>query len=211
MSDKSGLTGIQAQILEAARFHIAFDGFSDAVISLAAHEADVSAEEARSAFSRGAIDLAFAFHIAGDAKLAAAMQDMPGDLRYSEKVAWAIKKRLEIAAEDKEAVRRAAAFFALPIHAATASRAVWHTADTIWSGLGDTSDDFNWYSKRAILSGVYSSALLYWLGDTSDRNERTSEFVDRRIEDVMRFEKDQSQLPQIPAAPPVYGRSGTHP
>lgn len=198
MSNTSSIADIQAKLLDAARFHIAFDGFSDAVLEAATEEAGVSPQEAQAAFPRGAIDLAYAFHIAGDAELAEAMAQMPADLRYSDKVSWAIKTRLAIAAKDREAVRRAAAFFALPIHAATASKAVWHTADTIWSGLGDTSDDFNWYSKRAILSGVYSSALLYWLGDTSERSEKTAEFVDRRIADVMRFEKFKASARKSP-------------
>ena len=198
MSSYSNQSEVQARILEAARFHLAFDGFSEAVLSAAAADAGVCDEEAKAAFPRGAIDLAYAFHIAGDHALALAMEDMPADLRYSQKVAWAVKERLAIAAQDREAVRRAAGYFALPIHAATASRALWHTADTIWNGLGDTSDDFNWYSKRAILSGVYSASLLYWLGDTSESAANTDAFVERRIEDVMRFEKAKASARKSP-------------
>jgi ubiquinone biosynthesis protein COQ9 len=78
--------------------------------------------------------------------------------------------------------------FTLPMHAADGARALWETADTIWTALGDTSDDLNWYSKRAILSGVYSSTVLYWLGDQSAEHGATWAFLDRRIEDVMRIE-----------------------
>jgi ubiquinone biosynthesis protein COQ9 len=88
----------------------------------------------------------------------------------------------------KEAVRRGATLFALPIHAADGARMLWETADAIWTALGDASDDLNWYSKRAILSGVYSSTVLYWLGDQSAGHAATWAFLDRRIEDVMRFE-----------------------
>jgi ubiquinone biosynthesis protein COQ9 len=65
---------------------------------------------------------------------------------------------------------------------------LWETADAIWTALGDASDDLNWYSKRAILSGVYSSTVLYWLGDQSAGHAATWAFLDRRIEEVMRFE-----------------------
>ena len=92
-------------------------------------------------------------------------------------------RRLEIA--DREAVRRAAALFALPLYAADGARAVWHTADTIWTALGDTSDDINWYSKRATLSAVYGAVVLYWLGDDSQDHQASWEFLDRRIDDVM--------------------------
>jgi len=180
----------KAAVLEAALPHVAFDGWSNEVLKLAAKDAGVDSGLVRQAFPRGAVDLAYAFHIAGDAELGERMasEDMSA-LRYSEKVARAVVLRLEIAQAEKEAVRRGAAFFALPIHAADGAKAIWHTADTIWNGLGDTSDDFNWYSKRVTLSGVYSASALFWLGDTSYDMGPTKAFVDRRIENVMRFEK----------------------
>ena len=55
--------------------------------------------------------------------------------------------------------------------------------------LGDTSEDINWYSKRASLSAVYGATVLYWLGDDSTGHEATWDFLDRRIENVMQFEK----------------------
>ena len=188
-----------AKVLDAARFHVVFDGWSEAMLTSAVAEAGVERELARAAFPRGVIDLAYAFHVAGDEALASdlAARDL-GDLRYSERVGFAVFRRLEIAAADREAVRRAASFFGLPIHAATGSKAVWHTADTIWTALGDTSDDLNWYTKRAILSGVYSSSLLFWLGDETDGFAATRAFVDRRIENVMQFEKMKADVKKSP-------------
>jgi ubiquinone biosynthesis protein COQ9 len=90
---------------------------------------------------------------------------------------------------DKEAVRRGLTLFALPIHAADGAKALWQTADAIWTALGDTSDDLNWYTKRATLSAVYSSTVLYWLGDQSMDHAATWAFLDRRIDDVMRVER----------------------
>lgn len=109
-------------------------------------------------------------------------------LRYSERVVAAIRSRLE-AASDKEVVRRGTALFALPTHAADGARAIWGTADAIWTALGDTSRDLNWYTKRATLAGVYASTVLFWLGDESMGHEATWAFLDRRIKDVMRIEK----------------------
>jgi ubiquinone biosynthesis protein COQ9 len=71
---------------------------------------------------------------------------------------------------------------------------IWGTSDLIWTTLGDTSDDYNWYSKRTILSGVYSATLLYWLGDQSDGHADTWDFLDRRIDNVMQFEKTKAKL-----------------
>ena len=71
---------------------------------------------------------------------------------------------------------------------------VWETSDLIWQLIGDNSEDYNWYSKRTILSAVYASTVLYWLGDNSEGSEETWHFLDRRIEDVMKFESVKAQL-----------------
>ena len=118
-------------------------------------------------------------------------------LRFRDKIAAAVRYRIE-AAEDREAVRRGTALFALPQHSADGARAIWGTADRIWETLGDASDDINWYTKRATLSGVYASTVLYWLGDESEGHEATWAFLDRRIDDVMQFEKVKAQVNDNP-------------
>src|SRR5712671_1257964 len=66
--------------------------------------------------------------------------------------------------------------------------------DAMWYAAGDTSTDFNFYTKRATLAGVYSSTLLYWLADRSPGSEATWGFLDRRIDDVMKIEKLKAQV-----------------
>ena len=157
-------------MIAAALPHVAFDGWSDRTLAQAVEDAGVDPGLSRLAFPRGGVDLALAFHNDRDAALAAdlASADLLG-LRFRDRIAYAIMRRLELVADDREAVRRGAALFALPNHAADGARAIWHTADTIWTALGDDSRDFTWYSKRTTLSAVYSSALLYWLGDDTPR------------------------------------------
>jgi len=186
---------VKARITAAAGDHVVFDGLSDAALKAAAEDENIPADLVRAAFPKGALDLGVELHLAGDQELADRMasEDMSA-LRYSQKVARAVMVRLEIAGRNKEAVRRAANFFALPQNAVAGSKCIWNTADTIWSALGDTSDDLNWYSKRTILSGVYSASLLYWLGDDSEGATRTKTFVDRRIDNVMAFEKTKGQI-----------------
>jgi ubiquinone biosynthesis protein COQ9 len=79
--------------------------------------------------------------------------------------------------------------FALPHYAPEGTRLVWETCDAIWNALGDTSRDVNWYTKRATLSGVFVSTVLFWLGDESSDFTETKDFLERRIENVMQFEK----------------------
>jgi ubiquinone biosynthesis protein COQ9 len=184
----------KARLLEAILPHVAFDGWSETAFAAAVRETGMSPEEARRLCPRGAVDLAVAFHVAGDAAMVAAVKaaDLSG-LRYREKVAHAIRARLDAVA-DKEAVRRGAALFALPHMAAEGARLTWGTADAIWRALGDTSEDFNWYTKRATLAGVWAAVVLYWLGDDSLNAQATDDFIARRIDDVMRIEKVKAQV-----------------
>jgi ubiquinone biosynthesis protein COQ9 len=180
----------KARLIEAALMHVPFDGWSEVSFKAAASDAGMTLSEARAVCPRGAVDLALAFHAQGDAAMVAKLAETDlTALRYSDRVAFAIRTRLELVEHDKEAVRRGVTLFALPMHAADGARALWQTADAIWTALGDTSDDLNWYTKRATLSGVYSSTVLYWLGDQSMDHAATWAFLDRRIDDVMRFER----------------------
>ncbi|MEM7711777.1 MAG: COQ9 family protein [Pseudomonadota bacterium] len=149
----------------------------------------------RFAFPRGAVDLALAFHQAGDDEMARQVNEAALDeMRYRDRVAFAVRTRLEVAEPHKEAVRRGMTLFALPMHAADGMRALWNTSDAIWEALGDTSRDVNWYTKRMTLSGVYSSTVLFWLGDSSEGSADTWSFLDRRIDDVMIIEKIKGQV-----------------
>lgn len=183
----------QDRILDAALAHVPFDGWSEQTLKRAASDADIPLAEARALFPRGAVDMALAFHRRGDARMMRRVrEENMAELSYSDKVARAIWLRLD--SVDKEAARRATTLFALPNHAADGARAIWGTADAIWTALGDKSTDGNWYSKRATLSGVYGSTVLFWLGDASMDHADTKAFIARRINDVMRFERMKSSV-----------------
>lgn len=189
-------------LLDAALPHVAFDGWSPDTFAAAARDIDLTEAEARVFAPRGALDLAVAFHRRGDRQMVARLEaaDLTG-MRFRDKVILALRYRLE-AMDDREAVRRASALFSLPTHAAEGARLIWETADHVWTALGDTSEDGNWYSKRAILSGVWGATVLYWLGDDSAEFADTYLFIERRIEDVMRFEKLKGQLRDNPMTKP---------
>lgn len=195
-------------LLDAILPHVAFDGWSPAAWEAALADSGVAPEVARALCPRGAVDLAVAFHRRGDAAMRAdlAACDLSA-LRYSDKVATAVMRRLALV-DDKEAVRRGTTLFALPHMAPTGAGLIWGTADAIWEALGDTAQDGNWYSKRLILSGVYSSAVLFWLGDDSPDATATKGFIDRRIADVMRFETLKSQARSNPLTKPMAAMLG---
>lgn len=186
-------------LLQAALAHVAFDGWSEASFQAAIRETGIPPSVARTVCPRGAVDLAIAYHKAGDEEMLAGLKSADlSEMKFRDKIAAAVRLRLEAIA-DKEAVRRGTALFALPTHAADGAKLVWGTCDAIWTALGDTSDDVNWYTKRATLSGVYSATVLYWLGDDSPDHGATWDFLDRRIEDVMRIEQFKARARNSPA------------
>lgn len=190
MSDET----IRNRLLDAALLHVPFDGWSDATFRAAISDTGIDAALARALCPRGALDLALAFHARGDRAMLERLksEDLTG-LKFRDRIAAAVRFRLQ-AAGDKEIVRRGTTLFALPQHAADGARAIWRTCDLIWTALGDTSQDVNWYTKRATLAAVYSSTVLFWLGDESPDHQATWEFLDRRIENVMQFEKLKARL-----------------
>src|SRR6056297_472176 len=111
-------------------------------------------------------------------------------------------KTFRLAVEDA-GIDRAVTLFALPHHAGDSAKAVWQTADAVWNALGDTSEDHNWYTKRATLSGVWAATVLYWLGDDSPGHQNTRAFIDRRIEEVMQIEKVKSRVRKTPIVGPL--------
>lgn len=186
------------QLLDAALAHVPFDGWSEMAFQAAIADIGCEPALARAVCPRGAVDLAVAYHLRGDAAMVArlATEDL-SDMRFRDRIAAGVRFRIE-AVTDKEAVRRGTTLFALPMHAGDGARAIWGTADKIWDTLGDTSEDVNWYTKRATLSGVYSATVLYWLGDGSTDNQATWDFLDRRIDDVMQIEKVKAQVRDSP-------------
>lgn len=200
------MADLKDRLLDAALAHVPFDGWSAMSFDAAVADAGLEPVLAQGLCPRGAVDLAVAYHKRGDARMLArlAQTDLE-EMRYSARVVAAVRYRLE-AVEDKELVRRGLTLFALPQFAPEGARLIWGTCDAIWAALGDSSQDLNWYTKRATLSGVYSSAVLYWLGDGSEGHEATWAFLDRRIDDVMKIEKAKHALGQNRLLGDILGR-----
>lgn len=198
-SETDFIAEAREKLVAAALDHVMFDGWSSETFRAAVADSGVDEGLARQAAPRGAIDLAVAFHRQGDQQMRDRMAATDQSaMRYSERVALAVRARLEATAPHRDAVRRGVTLFSLPPWNVEGAGLIWGTADAIWDALGDTSDDVNWYTKRATLSGVYSSTLLYWLGDDSEGQAATWAFLDRRIDNVMQIEKIKAGLRKSP-------------
>ena len=170
--------------------HAAFDGWSDAALAMAANELGVPPERARLAFRDGPAGMIDAWFDSVDVAMAEAVPpERIAAMKVRERIRALVLFRLEAMLPHREALRRALAVLAMPHNALRGARLAWRAADRIWRLAGDTATDFNHYSKRAILVGVYGSTTLVFLDDDGDDLAATRAFLDRRIDDVMRFEK----------------------
>jgi ubiquinone biosynthesis protein COQ9 len=131
-------------------------------------------------------------------------------LKVRERIRTLIAFRLEAVEHIDEAVRRAMAVMAMPQNAPRSLQLGWRSADLMWRLAGDTATDYNHYTKRAILAGIYSATLAVFVNDDSEGKARTYEFLDRRIDGVMRFEKAKAQFtrgtPELPSLTRFLGR-----
>jgi ubiquinone biosynthesis protein COQ9 len=181
---------LREAVLNAALPHAAFDGFTDMVLQKAGAEAGLVKADVARLFEGGPISLVeyFSTHTDAEMEKRLAAMDLKG-MKIRERIAMAVKTRLAILKPNKEAARRAAALLSLPMHAALGARLIYRTVDAMWRATGDTSTDFNFYTKRGILAGVYGSTAMRWFNDTSEDEKATDEFLAARIENVMQFEK----------------------
>ena len=189
------LDKLRPQLLAAILAHVPFDGWSDRALRAGAEDVGADLATLRRAFPRGVAGvLAFWAAESDRAMLAALEEHELADMRVSERIATAVRERLEVNARPREALRLALGRAALPRHAPDALAALWRSVDAMWHAAGDTATDFNFYTKRGLLAGVYSSTLLYWLNDKSDDQAESWAFLERRISDVMRVPKALGRL-----------------
>lgn len=171
-----------------------FDGWSDEALAMAASQLGVPAERARLCFPGGAVEMIDAWFDAVDRAMAQAWPlERVARLKIRERIRDLVLYRIEVINPHKEALRRALAILALPQNALAGPPLAWRAADRMWRIAGDTSTDFNHYSKRAILSGLYGATMLVYLDDEIEQLSTTRGFLDRRIDDVMKFEKTKAQ------------------
>ena len=170
--------------------HIAFDGWTASALRSGASDAGLEPADVVRFFPGGARDAVAAFSDWADRQMIEAVQEADlSDLRHSEKIAFAVRTRLEALTPYREAVRRSIAFLALAPNMPAGLKLLYRTVDAMWHAVGDRSVDFSFYTKRALLAGVVSATTLYWLDDDSENSSESWAFLDRRLADVLRIPK----------------------
>jgi ubiquinone biosynthesis protein COQ9 len=181
---------VRAAIVDSTLPHVPFDGWTQAALQNGAEDAGFDKVMALRVFPGGPVEAVEFWSQLTDRRMLAALEQRDlASLKVRERIATAIRLRLEQTAGHREAVRRALSLLAMPLNAGKGPALLWRTVDAIWYAAGDTATDFNYYTKRGLLAGVYSATVLYWLEDRSEGFANTWSFLDRRIADVMRVPK----------------------
>ena len=190
MTDDLTLDELREKLAPEIAANAAFDGWSTEALDLAADALGVDRGVAALAFPGGAVEMIDAWFAAVDAAMLAAVP--PADLaamKVRARITALVEARLAAVEPDREALRRALAVLALPQNVVRAARLGWRTVDGIWRTAGDTATDYNHYTKRTILLGVYGATVSVFLDDESEGRADTRAFLSRRIDGIMRFEK----------------------
>ena len=195
-------------ILNAVLMHVPFDGWSDAALAAGAADAGVEQHLVSALFPRGAID-AIALHSRlADTNMVAAFNVLP---EAPQKIHLAIRAlvllRLELANQNKDAVRRALTMLALPAHAKLSAELLYETVDAMWRAAGNTDTGFSFYTRRATLAAVYSATLLAWLADNSGDMGKTAAFLDRRLANLAAMPRATAPLRGVKAAGEQFARA----
>ena len=171
----------------------AFDGWGEAARDAAADAAGVDRDVAKVAFPGGAVDMITAWFEAIDQAM---LEEVPAEtlaaMKIRAKITALVEARLAAIGPNREALRRALAILAMPQNLVRGAKLGWHAADLMWRAAGDTATDYNHYTKRTILAGVYAATVTVFLDDESEGHADTRAFLGRRIEGIMQFEKTKA-------------------
>ena len=194
MDGPSPLEQLRRRLALAVGENAVFDGWTRNAVDSAAGQLGIDPVQARLAMPKSQAGLIDVYIQEVDRALEAYFTpERLAGMKIREKIRSLVWRRLEIMGPAREAMRRALAILAMPQNVPLALRISWRTADVMWRIAGDTSTDFNHYTKRMTLGAVYGSTLLVWLDDQSEDWRETAAFLDRRIDDVMKIEKFKAQ------------------
>jgi ubiquinone biosynthesis protein COQ9 len=194
MDKPSPLEELRRRLALAVGENAVFDGWTRKALDSAAGQLGIDPIQARLAMPKRQADMIDLYVQEVDRALEAwATPKRMASMKIREKIRSLVWRRLEIMGPAREALRRALAILAMPQNVPLGLRIGWRTADRMWRIAGDTSTDFNHYTKRVSLGAVYGSTLLVWLDDQSEGWSETAAFLDRRIDNVMGIEKFKAE------------------
>lgn len=177
----------EQRLLDAALKLAPLHGWTHRTAALAGKALGLSAGETGLLIPHGPADLAALLSRRHDDRALALLGEVhASNLKIRERIRRAVEARLDAAAVDEPALRRWSGYLTLPLNLGLAAKLTWDSADVLWRWAGDTATDENHYTKRLLLAGILTGAGAI---RASDGRKAALEFVDRRIDNVMAFEK----------------------
>ena len=193
--ENGSLDAMRLELAPAIAAAAAFDGWNEAAVRTAAEQRGVNPDAAVYAFSGGPIAMIAAWIGWVDQQMNAALpNEQLAAMKIRDRIRALVLARLDAMAPYKEALRRAQAIMAMPQNLPQSLKLGWHSADAMWRAAGDTATDYNHYTKRMTLGSIYAATLAVYVSDTSEGHGETKAFLERRIENIMQFEKAKARL-----------------
>jgi ubiquinone biosynthesis protein COQ9 len=187
-------------LLAAILPDVPFDGWTRTALVRAAERVGLGDGELRGLCPGGPRDLVAWFSHWADRETLRALEARDlSVLKVHERIAIGVETRLAVLAPHREAMRRALALLTAPQNLALGAKLLYDAVDALWYAAGDSSTDFNFYTKRALLAGVYGSTTLYWLDDRSPESADTRAFLERRLRDVAMIPKASERMRALTA------------
>jgi ubiquinone biosynthesis protein COQ9 len=181
---------IKREIIERALTHVPFESWSQDLLERSAAEIGVDSSYGWRLFPKGPLEAISDWSAFLDQEMLTLLPNIEGQ-KVRERIRLAIKTRLTLLIPHREAARKTATYLARPPHMSLASRLIYQTVNEMWYYAGDTATDYNFYTKRGLLSWVYMTTFFYFLRDQSPDFEKTWTFLDHRLEEVL-------ALPKVP-------------
>lgn len=198
MTNSTTIDRLRDELLLATLPNVVFDGWSLQALRDGTAMAEHEPSALTRAFPGGVADAVEHFADWADRETLNRLDTHPLEtMKVREKIALAVRTHFEVLEPYREAKRRQLSYLAMPQTVGLGLKLLYRTVDSMWFAAGDTSTDYNHYTKRALLAGVVSSATFYWLDDQSEDHAETWAFIDRRLADVMSVGKATASLGKV--------------
>ncbi|KAA0055761.1 hypothetical protein IC582_003150 [Cucumis melo] len=180
----------QARILQAALSHVVKLGWTEAAMIAGARDIGMSPSIVGS-FARKEAELVEFFMDDCLQQLIDLIEADEGlkNLILRERVYKLVRARLEMQTPFISKWAQALSIQAQPANLATSFKQRAMLVDEIWHAAGGDTSDIDWYVKRTILGGIYSTTEIYMLTDSSPGFQDTWTFLDNRLKDAFDIKK----------------------
>ncbi len=173
---------LKSKILDQAKVQALESGWLDEIPEICSVQAGLDKSIGRILFPAGTVEIIGFFLYCFDSQMLESYRLCDSsNLRTHEKIKLCLSIIFKLMLENKALFRVTFKKLLSPSCYLTGIRYLWRTVDLIWSEAGvDRSTDFNFYTKRSLLAGIYTSIALKLLYSRTEPD--IDILIDRGIE-----------------------------